>query len=178
MKMKEIKKLGKLKWLLAFCVIALALIASGCDFLDKKGERSDVVITGLIGGHYKERQAYGSEVLVQYGVWIGCVLKNKSNVRASVTSDWKFQIDDDLTIDAGNVRSYFEKVKMPSEIAPLEEATIYIEFLYDSWNGSALSGTKFSTDFFTRWHTLKATISIEDDNGHSYRVSSSDKEDF
>jgi len=175
-KMNGVKKIGSLKLLI--WVMVLALIASGCDFLDKKGERSDVVITDLIGGHYKERQVYGSEVLIQYGVWIGCVLKNNSNVRASVTSDWKFQIDDNLTIDAGNARSYFEKVKIPSEVGPLQEAIINIEFFYDSWNGSTLSGTKFSTDFFTQWHSLKATISIEDDNGHSYKINSSYEKDF
>ena len=33
--------------------MALALIVSGCDFLDKKDERSDVVIEELVGGHYR-----------------------------------------------------------------------------------------------------------------------------
>ena len=147
-------------------------------FFDKKGERSNVAITDLIAGRYKDRHVYSGEELIQYGVWIGCVLKNNSNVPASITSDWQFQIDDNITIDAGNARSYFEEVKMPSQVGPLQEAIINLEFFYDAWNRSALSGTKFSTDFFSGWHHLKATISIEDDNGYSYKINSSSEKEF
>ncbi len=166
------------KWLLTVCIMILALTASGCDYFDKKGERSNVVITDLFGGRYRDRHVYSGEELVQYGVWIGCVLKNNSNVSASITSDWKFVIDDNLTIDAGNARSYFDKVIMSPEIGPLQEAKIELQFFYDSWNRSDLSGTKFSKEFFAQWHEFSATITIEDDNGYTYSVNGNDKKDF
>ena len=75
------------KWLLALWIMITALTASGCDFLDKKGERSDVVIEELFGGHYRNDTGPGGDWQIQYGAWIGCVLKNNSNVSANFTSD-------------------------------------------------------------------------------------------
>jgi len=151
----------------------LSLTASGCGFLDKKGESSDVVIEELFGGHYRNDTGPGGDWQIQYGVWIGCVLKNNSNVPASFTSDWQFLIDDNLTIDAGNVRSYFDKVIISPEVGPLQEAKIELQFFDDT-----LSNTKLSKEFFSRWHNFSATISIKDDNGYTYSVSSKDKKDF
>jgi len=169
MKMKGIKKSGLSKWLLIW-IATLVLIISGCE----KEERSNVVIEELGGGHYMDKQSLGLG-LIQYGFWVECLLKNNSSIPASI-SDWKFQIDENITIIPTNSRSYFETVKSPTTIDPLKEAMIDLEFFFDSWDNTPLSNTKFSKEFFSRWHSLSVTVSIKDDNGYSYKVSDSSKE--
>lgn len=151
------------KWILTLWIIALPLIASGCDFLDK-GERSNVVIEELTAGQ-KRVSHYGGDQ-IQYSVWITCLLVNKSDVSANITPEWRFQIDDDLTIEVKNVRSYFNSVRMPAIVNPSDKAIIDLMYFDDT-----LANTKFSEEFFKYWHDLKATIAIKDENDHSYKIS-------
>ena len=161
--MNATKKSGSLKRLLIVWIMALTLMVSGCNFLDK-GERSNVVIKKLTAGEIRVSHYGGDQI--QYTVWITCRLENKSEVSASITPDWKFQIDEDITIDVSNSRSYFNDVRVPAIIEPSEEVLINLEYFDDT-----LEYTKFSEDFFGHWHDVKATITIKDENDHSYRVS-------
>jgi len=153
------------RWLSIVCLVSMALTVSGCNFLDK-GKRSNVVIKKLTAGEIRVSHYGGDQI--QYTVWITCRLENKSEVSASITPDWKFQIDEDITINVSNSRSYFNDVRVPAIIEPFEEALINLEYFDDT-----LEYTKFTEDFFDRWHDVKATITIKDENDHSYKLSKS-----